>query len=80
MPVERVVEVRTRVDGRAVEVDVVVVPRGVVVPGALFVAAWALLWVLDPPCWHRSVVELVEQISTAVEVDRGDSRWRWQRS
>ena len=60
MPVERVVEVRTRVDGRAVEVDVVVVPRGVVVPGALFVAAWALLWVLDPPCWHRAVADLVE--------------------
>ena len=79
MQVEREVEVRKQVDVRVVEVDVVVVP-GVVVPGALFVAAWALLWVLDPPCWHRSVVELVEQISTAVEVDRGDSRWRWQRS
>ena len=57
--VQLVVEVRTRVDGRVVEVDVAVVP-GVVVSGALSVAAWALLWVPDPPCWHRSVVDLVE--------------------
>ena len=49
MPVERVVEVRTRVNGCVVGVDVVVVP-GVVVSGALSAAAWALLWVLGQPC------------------------------